>query len=266
MAEKDTRFKISWSSLSRWELCRQKNFLVMQGLSVPGKDVRNFLAGNVVDSVQKAWLDNPVGQMVDLVDDHFEKTIVAAQEKDTIKWRDKNDKKKIHTSCINATTLLQPILEARVLPYDYEPAKRFYEPVKIGRPDGTIEEIILRGEFDLLVRDPQDGRFVVWDLKTTADNDYWKKTLGQLVFYDLVIINMFGDPPKKTGLIQPLCDEQVKEFVFDNTHRAEMWARITAMMESEWAGDHEPKKDNTGCSWCEVNHACAKFNNRKLFK
>jgi CRISPR/Cas system-associated exonuclease Cas4 (RecB family) len=264
MTDKDERFKISWSSLQRYELCKQKNYLVLQGLSAPGKDVRNFLAGTVVDSVQKAWLDNPVGNMVALVDEHFEKAIANAEERDTIKWRNKNDKKKIYDTCLNASELLQPILEARVLPYDYEPAKRFYQVVKIKKLDGQVEEIILRGEFDLLVRDPADGRFIVWDLKTTADNDYWKKTLGQLVFYDLAIISMFGQPPKKTGLIQPLCDEQVKEFTFDNSHRAEMWGRIHAMMQSQWEGDHAPKKDNAGCSWCEVQHACAKFQ-RKLF-
>lgn len=262
----DTRFKISWSSLQRWELCRQKNHLILQGLAVPGKDVRNFLAGNVVDSIQKAWLDNPVGNMADMVDEHFEKSIASAQEKDTIKWRDKNDKRKIYLSCAKAVESLQPILEARVLPYNYEPAVRFYEPVNIRKPDGNTEEIVLRGEFDLLVQDPADGRYIVWDLKTTANNDYWKSSLGQLVFYDLVIISMYGVPPKKTGFIQPLCDEQVKEFYFDNSHRAEMWSRITAMMNSEWQGDHEPKLDNTGCSFCEVSHACSKFQRKLLSK
>lgn len=261
----DDVIKISWSSLQRWELCKQKQYLIKQGLSVAGKDVRNFLAGNIVDSVQKAWLENPVGSMHDMVDEHMEKSIASAEEKDTIKWRDKNDKRKINLICKAAALSLQPILEARVLPFDYEPAKRFYTPVNIRRPDGSVEEIILRGEFDLLVKDPADGRFVVWDLKTTADNDYWKKTLGQLVFYDLVVLNMFGQAPKKTGLIQPLCDEQVKEFFFTNEDRASMWGRISSMVESEWAGDHEPKKDNAGCSWCEVSHACAKFK-RKMFK
>jgi hypothetical protein len=222
-------------------------------------DVRNFLAGSVVDYVQKAWLDNPTGNMVDLVDYHFAKTVEESEERGSIHWRDKNDKKKILDVCKDASKLLQPILEARVLPYDYEPAKRFYSPVKIRKPDGQVQEIVLRGEFDLLVRDPADGKFIVWDLKTTANNDYWKKTLGQLVFYDLAIISMFGTPPKKTGLIQPLCDEQVKEFTFDNTHRAEMWGRISAMMQAEWTGDHSPKADNVGCNWCEVSHACAKF-------
>jgi len=264
MTEKDERFKVSWSSLQRFELCKQKHYLITQGLSAPGKDVRNFLAGTVVDSVQKAWLDNPVGNMVDLVDEHFEKAIVSAQEKDTIKWRNKNDKKKIHTVCTGAALLLQPILEARVLPFDYEPGKRFYEVVKIKRPTGELDEIVLRGEFDLLVRD-NNGKFIVWDLKTTADNDYWKKSLGQLIFYDLVIISMFGEPPNKCGFIQPICDEQVKEFYFTNDDRAEMWARISAMMQSQWAGDHAPKSDNVGCSWCEVQHACSKFQ-RKLFK
>jgi hypothetical protein len=256
----DNRFKVSWSSLQRWELCKQKAWLYQQKVSTPHQDVRNFLAGTVVDYVQKAWLDNPVGSMGDLVEYWFDRAVAEGEERGTIRWRSKNDKRDIFKVCQEATVLLQPILEARVLPHDYEPAKRFYTPVKIRKPDGELVEIILRGEFDLLVRDKTDGRFIVWDLKTTANNDYWKKTLGQLVFYDLVIISMFGQPPKKTGLIQPLCDEQVKEFTFDNEHRAEMWGRITAMMQSEWVGDHSPKADSAGCSWCEVSHACIKFN------
>lgn len=260
----DTRIKISWSSLQRWELCHQKNFLIRTGHSAPGKDVRNFLAGTVVDMVQKEWLDNPVGKMVHLVDDQFDKAIAQAEAKDTIKWRTKNDKAQIRKACIGAASLLQPILELRVLPYDYEPGKRFYETVKLKRADGEVHEIVLRGEFDLLVRDDK-GRFIVWDLKTTADNDYWKKSLGQLVFYDLVILNMFGQPPKMCGFIQPICDEQVKVFNFTNEDRSQMWARISAMAEGEWAENHAPKKDNAGCSWCEVQHACSKFQ-RKLFK
>jgi PD-(D/E)XK nuclease superfamily protein len=260
----DTRFKLSWSSLQRHELCKQKAHLIGQGLSVPGKDVRNFLAGNIVDSVQKAWLDNPVGQMVDLVDEHMEKSIAKSEEKGTIKWRNKNDKRNINVTCKTATVSLQPILESRVLPYDYEPAKWFTVPVKIKNPiTGQVEEIILRGEFDLLVRE-KDGKFVVWDLKTTADNDYWKKTMGQLVFYDLVVYSLFGEFPKKCGLIQPLCDEQVKEFFFDNSHRAEMWGRINSMMRDVWDGNFAPKEDNVGCSFCEVAHGCSKFK-RKLF-
>jgi CRISPR/Cas system-associated exonuclease Cas4 (RecB family) len=256
----DDRFKVSWSSLQRWEQCRQKDYLVRQRMASPLKDVRNFLAGNIVDRIQRDWLDNPVpGVMHTWVDDYMERCIVESEQSGSIKWRNKNDKSEIKKFCVDVTKALEPILTARVLPYEYEPAVRFYSPVKIRKPSGEVVEIVLRGEFDLLIRDPADGRYSVWDLKTTKDNDYWKKTLGQLVFYDLVIISMYGQPPKETGLIQPACDEQIKKFTFDNSHRSEMWARISAMVESEWNNDHEPKKDNTGCNFCEVQHACKKF-------
>jgi PD-(D/E)XK nuclease superfamily len=260
----DTRTKISWSSLQRFEACHQKYYLISEGKSLPGRDVRNFLAGNIVDSAQKAWLDNPVGNIVDTIDYHMDKAIAKAEEKDTIKWRNKNDKAGILSFCKEVAVDLQPILEARVLPYDYEPGKWFQVPVKIKNPiTDQVEEIVLRGEFDLLVKE-KDNRFVVWDLKTTKDNDYWKKTLGQLVFYDLVIMAMFNEYPKKTGLIQPACDEQVKEFYFEDSHRAEMWGRINSMMNSVWKGEFDPKQDNVGCSFCEVAHACSKYK-RKLF-
>jgi CRISPR/Cas system-associated exonuclease Cas4 (RecB family) len=256
----DDRYKLSWSSLQRFELCKQKQYLVSKKLSIPGRDVRNFLAGTVVDSVQKAWLENPSGDMTDLLDEHFEKSVKEAQESDVIKWRHENDRSYIRTTCVEALKALQPILETRILPYDYEPGKWFYEPVKIQNPKtGQVEEIILRGEFDLLVRD-NDGNFIVWDLKTTADEEYWKKSLGQLVFYDLVILAMFGKPPKKCGFIQPLCQTQVKEFEFTNEMRAEMWGRISSMMRDVWDENFEPKSDNAGCSFCEVAHSCKKFN------
>lgn len=262
----DDRFKVSWSSLARWEECAQKAYLVRTGHKNPVKDVRNFLAGNIVDRMQKDWLDNPApGMMHTWVDDYMQRCIEEAKGSGSIKWRDAQDKTHIRDFCIEVAKSLEPILIARVLPYDYEPGVRFYTPVKIRKPEGDIVEIILRGEFDLLVRDPEDDRYVVWDLKTTKDNAYWKKSLGQLVFYDLSIISMFGAPPKKCGFIQPGCDEQVKEFFFDNTHRAEMWSRISAMMQSEWVDDHSPKVDNTGCNWCEVNFACAKFKRKLKF-
>jgi hypothetical protein len=263
--DENGRVKISWSSLQRFELCKQKQFLVAEGLSVPGQDVRNFLVGNVMDSIQKEWLDNPVGNMVDLVPEHFEKAVAKSQERGTIKWRNRDDKKNMVAACTGIAIMLQPILVARVLPYDYEPAKWFSEVVNIkDQNTGEIKEVILRGEFDLLVRE-DDGEYVVWDLKATANNDYWKKTVGQLTFYDLVIMSMFGKYPKKTGLIQPACDEQVKEFFFTDEHRREIWGRISAFAHAEWAGDHTPKADNAGCSWCEVQHACEKFKKRNLF-
>jgi hypothetical protein len=258
-SEKDNRFKVSWSSLQRFELCRQKDYLYRIRTETPFQDSRNFLAGTVTDRIMRDWLDAPDVTMHSMVDEYFDRSVAEAEESGTIRWRDKNDRKKVKTVCEDAANQLEPILRARVLPYDYEPAKRFYTPVKIRKPDGEVQEIILRGEFDLLIRDPAENRLQVWDLKTTANNDYWKKTLGQLVFYDLAVIAMFGEPPIRTGLIQPLCDEQVKEFTFDNTHRAEMWGRITAMLQAEWTDDHSPKADSVGCNYCAVSHACVKF-------
>jgi hypothetical protein len=111
---------------------------------------------------------------------------------------------------------------------------------------------------DILVRDDRQ-RWWIWDVKMTRDNDYWRKTQGQLTFYDLANVILHGKPTIRSGLLQPLCTEQVKPFEITKEKRAEMSMRIAAMARSIWTKERIPRQDTTYCGWCEAKAACSKF-------
>jgi hypothetical protein len=254
-------FRVSWSSLLNWEMCKQKGWQMSQRRSSPLKDSRNFFHGTVVDRIMRNWLADPQpGMMPKMVDEYMESSEKEGLEHGdgVVKWRHKTDKSDVRKFCVELTKRLEPILSELVLPYDYEPAKRFKIPMTLPGIDGEPTEILMTGEYDLLVRN-HEKNFHVWDLKATADNNYWKKTLGQLVFYDLATMALMGEAPTKTGLIQPMCDERVVEFSFTDDDRRAMLARIMAMMRSVWFKDHAPKSDSTGCYFCPVRAACEKY-------
>ena len=258
-------FRVSWSSLQNWEMCKQKGWLISQRKSSPVKDSRNFFHGTVVDRIMRNWLDDPQpGIMPQMVDDYMESCEREALETGDgiVKWKHKTDKADLREFCITLTKKLEPILFKLVVPFDYEPAKRFKIPMTLPGINNEPTEIFLTGEFDLLVR--ENSHYNVWDLKATADNNYWKKTLGQLVFYDLAVYAMMGESPVKSGLIQPMCDQQVLEFNFTNDDRRAMLARIMTMLRAVWTEDHSPKDDVAGCSWCQVKHACEKYKKPNL--
>lgn len=260
-------FSVSWSSLRYWTECKQLAYLVRERKKNPVQDTRNFFHGNVVDRIMRNWLtmDEPeAGLMPRMVDEYMEKCEQEVKEKEDgrIKWRHRTDKQEVRDFCVELVTRLEPILFEEVIPYEYEPAKRFAVPVKETTIEGEPIRIILKGEYDLLVRNPETGLFRVWDLKATKDNNYWRKTFGQLIFYDLATFAMFpevGAFPEQSGLIQPMCDERVKRFEFSNDDRAKIWSDITRMAETMWKGDYAPKEDAAGCYNCVVRHACSKF-------
>lgn len=254
-------FRVSWSSLQYWEMCHQKGWLMSQRKASPVKDGRNFFHGTVVDRIMRNWLEDPQpGQMPKMVDDYMESTEKEALEKGdgVVKWKHNTDKVDLRNFCVELVTRLEPILFELVVPFDYEPAKRFKIPVTLPGLNNEPTEIYMTGEFDLLVRDFTPS-WHVWDLKATADNNYWKKTMGQLIFYDLAVFAMMGESPAKSGLIQPMCNERTLSFTFTDDDRRAMLARIMAMMRAIQGKDHKPKEDSAGCSWCPVAHACEKF-------
>ena len=266
MSENVEPFRVSWSSLQAWELCKQRGWLMSQRKSSPVKDGRNFFHGTVVDRIMREWLNDPQpGLMPTMVDTYMDELEAKSQESGDgyVKWRHKNDRTELRDFCVELTKRLEPILLEKVVPFDYEPAKRFRIPITLPNMNNEQVPILLTGEFDLLVRD-HDQKFHVWDLKATADNSYWKKTLGQLVFYDLAVYAMMGETPVTSGLIQPMCDERTLEFTFTNEDRRAMFGRIMAMMRAVWAGDYEPSKDSAPCFGCSVKASCIKYNTPAL--
>ncbi len=255
--------RISWSSLRTNTECKQKGHLFRLGKQMPGRNVRPFFHGTVCDRVMREWLTQPEqipGKMALMIDDFIESCEKEALETGdgVVRWKSPTDKKDMTEFCVELVTQLEPILSELVLPFEYEPAKRFSVPVHVPSLTGEPACVLLVGEMDILTRNTK-SQWAIWDLKATKDNSYWRKTLGQMVFYDLSLAAMFDDYATWTGLIQPMCKEPVLGFTFTDDDRRQMWSRIVRFATDIWTHDIEPKKDMIDCNYCPVKHACAKF-------
>lgn len=254
--------RISWSQLRLHEECKQKGFLQRTGHRASLENQRVFFPGTVTDRVVRDWLNNTPGekglmpQMVDTIIDR-EKAAVAEQG-GVMTWKDRGDREKVRKDCIEAVTKIEPSLMRFVVPYEFQPDFGFKAPVTVPHPDGGMETIYLIGYMDILVRDDKD-RWWVWDVKHTRDDGYWRKTVGQLSFYDLAVELMFGKPTIRTGLLQPLCKKPEFPYTITQDKRSQLMQRIVGMANDIWREDFEPRKDNTHCSYCSVKHACVKF-------
>lgn len=254
--------RLSWSRLRVHQECREKGALLAAGRKSPVADVRQFFPGTVADRCLRAWLseeDPKLGQMAAMV-----ATVADVEEKTAkdggdgiVKWRGTSDKQKVISWCRDLVTRLEPIIVEHVLSFDYQPAVRFEVPLTVPHLDGTPTEIRLIGEMDLLVRVGEKTHHL-WDLKATEDGNYWRKTVGQLVFYEIAHYGMFGFFPGVSGLIQPMCDQQVLMFNITDEQRRQMFVAICDTAADIWRGDLPPKSDNIGCDWCPVHHACSK--------
>lgn len=254
--------RISWSQLRVWSECAAKSKLTRAGHRSPAQNIRGFFHGTVVDLVMRTWLSEgqqELGVMSGMVAEWVERAEVESREKGNgfVRWKSTTDKQEMTEFCQELVVRLETILCELVLPYDYEPSKRFQVPVQVPSLTGEPVWILLIGETDLLTRTP-DGRFNCWDLKATKDSSYWRKTQGQLVFYDIAIEAMFGEPCKQIGLIQPMCEERVLPFNFTDQDRREMWSRIIRYCEALWRREGEPHP-SSHCTYCEVKHACSRF-------
>ena len=69
----------------------------------------------------------------------------------------------------------------------------------------------------------------------------------------------FGQPTVQTGLMQPLCKEQLKPFRPSNQSRTEMLTRINRMALDLWTDVRTPRSDTSQCTYCVCRHACSKF-------
>lgn len=226
-------------------------------------DHRVFFRGTVVDRVMRWRLESDeatAGSMPDKVEEIMATELQALKdnEEGIVKWKSATDRKESVDWCKELVTRLEPLLQKHVLPYEYETAKRFKVSVQIPYLDGRPVLINLAGELDLLVRDDQ-GNWHVWDLKGTADNSYWRKVLGQLIFYDIYMQIGFEAEGVESGFLQPMCDHQDPTFHFGPDDYAKMWDQIIRMASDIWQKDHEMTKNTGNCSRCFVRQACERF-------
>lgn len=254
--------RISWSRLRSSEECPAKGELLAQGKKGKGSDIRMFFHGIVVDSLMRQWLsqDSPEkGWMLGNVDRILEEDEVKAKETGDgiVRWKSLDDKEELRQFCRELVVRLEAILAVECLPYDWQPAARFAIPINVPYLDGSLRQIFLTGETDLLVLRP-DG-LGVYDLKATRDNHYHRKVQGQMVFYDIVMRIMKGAWPVRSALIQPMCDQQLLPFTFGDDDRRDMLNRICKLATNIWAGNMRPKASAEGCKDCFVRHACPKY-------
>jgi hypothetical protein len=254
--------KLSWSRIRSHEECPAQGHLLSQGLKSPVTDIRGYYHGIVVDRCMRDWLgksDPERGAMLAMVDHIFELAELEARNTGDgiVKWKNASDKNETRELCREAVLRLEPLLEKICLPYDWDPAVRFSVPLWIPGLDGEQREIRLVGEIDLLVRMPRG--IINWDLKATRDGSYWRKVVGQLLFYHIAVAAMTGEWPVAAGLIQPLCEEQLPMFEFSKDDLTQMYQRICRTARDIWSGNVLPKVDNKGCNRCAARPACPKF-------
>jgi CRISPR/Cas system-associated exonuclease Cas4 (RecB family) len=266
---------ISWSQLRSHTECRRKAHLQRQGKKAEMYDARVYFPGTVVDRAMRNWLNDEArrpGGMAAMIEG------IAAHEEQysrengdgIVRWKHPRDCAEVIAFCQELVTKLEPLLYENVLPYEFEPAMRFRAPIEIPYLDGTKTVVHLTGEMDILVRDPgwvaMEGSldsppapWQVLDLKATRDDSYWRKTMGQLVFYDIACFAMFQQFTHFTGLIQPMCKEQIVGIRVENQQRVEMMQRIISMAHDIWSDNFPVAPTTSPCSRCDVKHACTRF-------
>lgn len=254
---------VSWSQLRTWEDCKQKAYLYRKGMRSAASDIRMFFPGTVVDRIMRDWLyQNPpesgymVSQVAKMMDTEEQNSLESGSG--IVRWKNQADRANVAKVCTELLTRLEPILQQLVLPHDYEPAKRFKVPLDIPGPFNEKISITMNGEMDLLVRE-QGTDWCVYDLKATANDSYWRKTVMQLVFYDLAVRASMGKYSTKLALIQPLCKEPIVMIEPTEQLRSELVGRIINYVHSRAKEDYAPKEDTSGCSYCDVRFACLAF-------
>jgi hypothetical protein len=200
--------------------------------------------------------------MAELVAEAMDRSLVEEKERGNIvKFRDAGDRDEVRKFCTELVTRLEPILIKHVLPYPYQHGKWFKVPLSIPDQNDQPREILLTGEMDLIV---DNAGPVVWDLKGTADNQYWRKVVAQLTFYDLAVWISSGTKTRHVGLIQPMCDERVLALEVTDADRSDLMLRIQRYAHGVWVNERTCTDDTGICHWCDVRHACSKFSQPNL--
>jgi hypothetical protein len=257
---------ISWSALKTHEECKQRGKLVRSGHRAPLRDQRIFFAGTTVDRVVRDWLledpwNNP-GRMPEMVDAIMDRELEAIQKAGGVmRWASKEDRDNTIRDCIEAVTRLEPVLNERVLPFEFQVDYRFRCGVNMPHPTKGKELVILNGAMDIIVHEEIGGEtfWDIWDVKMTKDNNYWRKTAGQLTFYDVSRGLHLPGISRHSGLLQPMCDEQVKPYPVTDELRSQMKSRIANMARDVFAENFALAETRGPCNFCDVKHACTRF-------
>jgi hypothetical protein len=266
--------RLSWSRIRTHSECPQKGKLTAEGKRSAVSDHRVFFPGTVVDRCMRQWLSMPeqergwMGRHVDVIMDKEE---ASSQENGDgkVKWKHPADRDEVRALCRQAVDRLEPDL-ADLLGLDkppelqcgWDPAPRFEVPLLIPHPGGGPGrlKISITGEIDLLVSRPPGWAGLlpgleIFDLKTTRDDQYWRKSLGQLVMYEIAMWGQKQGWAVRSGILQPLCADRTPSWAFTAEHRVQMFQRITQVAGDIWAGRLDPKPGSY-CGNCDVRHAC----------
>lgn len=263
-----TEIRVSWSSLRASMECKQKGYLQRSGKRAKMADQRIFFPGTVTDRVVRDWLaDNPYSnpglmpEMVESIVQREQDKIEAAGKQ--LRWKNDADRDSIIRDCQEAVTKIEPSLNNLVLPYEYDVDFGFKAPMVVPNPAGERTNLLLIGYMDIIVKRPQEGDqpewWAVYDVKHTKDDYYWKKTRGQLSFYDLAVDIMFGNTTQEVGLFQPLCKEPERIFHLEDKDRAILLSHVQGLSDDIFNENFEPDAPISACRFCDVKHACSRF-------
>lgn len=270
----DKPLRISWSRIRLHSECPQKGYLTSLGKRARTADGRVFFPGTVTDRCmrqflslevqEKGWMAAQVARIMD-----EEEAATQANGDGTVKWKTLSDREEVRRLCTDAVTQLEDDLDALLgLSWQsperrctWDAAPRFEAPLTIPHPDGRQVQIILIGEIDLRVYRPEGWSSPpgteIWDLKTTRDNSYWRKTLGQLALYEVSeFIRSKGKWPVRSGLLQPLCDDTAPSWTFTMQNRTDIMNRIVSVAGDIFTGRLDPTPSTSKCRYCDVRHAC----------
>lgn len=253
---------VSWSQLRVHEECAQRAKLLREGHRSPAGDLRNYFPGMIVDSIMGRWLDDPdrkPGGMLVMLENAIDELVTeaAASGDGIVRWKHPGDRDEVRRFCAELLTRLEPLLERLILPYPFDGHRRFKVPIYLPYLDGSQVIVNLTGETDLRTREGEGSS--IWDLKGTADNSYWRKVVGQLIFYDVVETFETTRKPRRVGLIQPMCTNPVLQWTITDDQRRALLARVMAYAVSVWRNQAPCKEGTHGCTFCNVRHACPRF-------
>lgn len=161
--------------------------------------------------------------------------------------------------CREAARILEPILLKYVVPYQFQVDYRFKAPLRVEDPRGGFVDVLLIGAMDILVYMPERDAFAIYDVKHTKDNGYWRKTMGQLNFYDLVVELTEGQASKALALFQPLATPTIKPIALTENMKTELLQQINGFVIDVVRDDLPPNQDSRSCRYCDFKHACTKF-------